>query len=263
MKKPKFGNWIRVRIVLIFLAIGVVLAAGALLVSDPLWRIMLAAVAAAPLGMGLFLAYVHTLFGVGGVQRRLWGAVLDALVWDGAGEALDIGTGQGALAVMLAARRSSARVVGVDLWAADWEYSRGACERNAAALGVADRVRFERASAAALPFEDARFDAVVSHFVFHEVKDGGGALGAFAEAVRVLKPGGALAVQDMFLDARVYGEASALVGKLQAMGLQDVRLVKLSARVRIPWGLGGRRVLGCAGLVTGVKRVSVERVTPS
>lgn len=254
MKKPKFGNWIRVRIVLIFLAIGVVLAAGALLVSDPLWRIMLAAVAAVPLGMGLFLAYVHTMFGVGGVQRRLWGAVLGALVWDGAGEALDIGTGQGALAVMLAARRPGARVVGVDLWAADWEYSRGACERNAAALGVAERVRFERASAAALPFGDGSMDAVVSHFVFHEVKGGDGALGAFAEAVRVLKPGGALAVQDMFFDARVYGEASVLVGKLQAMGLDEVRLVKLSARVRIPWGLGGQRVLGCAGLVTGVKR---------
>lgn len=253
--KAKFGNWIRVRIVLTFLLIGVALAVGALLVvADPLWRMAVWAVAAVPLGTGLYLAYVYAMFGVGGVQRRLWGAVLDALDWDGAGEALDVGTGQGALAVMLAARRPGARVVGVDLWAADWEYSKGACERNAAALGVADRVRFERASAATLPFGDARFDAVVSHFVFHEVKDGGGALGAFAEAVRVLKPGGALAVQDMVFDACVYGDVGALVGKLQAMGLQDVRLVKLSARVRIPWGLGGRRVLGCAGLVTGVKR---------
>lgn len=251
--KAEFGNWIRLRIVVTFLLIGAALAGVAFLVGDPVWRIAVGAVAAVPLGTGIFLSYVYLMFGAGGVQRRLWDSVLDALVWDGAGDALDIGTGQGALAVGLAQRWPQARVVGVDLWAADWAYSKDACVRNARAMGVAERVRFERASAAALPFGDASMDAVVSHFVFHEVKDGGGALGAMAEAVRVLKPGGAMAVQDMFFDHRVYGEAGALVEKLRAMGLVDVRLVRLSARVRIPWGMGGRRVLGCAGLVTGVK----------
>ena len=250
----KFGNWIRLRIVLTFLAVGVALAAGALLVGDPVWRWGVLGAAAVPLGMGVFLTYVYLMFGAGGVQRRLWDSTLDALAWDGTGEALDIGTGQGALAVGLAVRKPAARVVGVDLWAADWEYSKAACEANARALGVGERVSFQRASAAALPFGDATMDAVVSHFVFHEVKDGGGALGAMAEAVRVLKPGGALAVQDMFFDRRVYGEAAALVVALRAMGLEDVQLARLSARVRISWGLGGRRVLGCAGLVTAVKR---------
>ena len=258
-----FGNWIRLRIVVTFLLAGLVIgaamaAAAWLLAPDVRIQLAMWAVAALPLGIGLYLSYVDLMFGAGGVQRRLWNVVLDALVWDGSGEALDIGTGQGALAVMLAVRKPAARVIGVDLWAADWEYSKAACERNAVALGVQDRVRFERASAAALPFGDESMDAVVSHFVFHEVKDGvagvQGALGAFAEAVRVLKPGGALAVQDMFFDARVYGEAGALAAKLRAMGLDEVKLSRLSARTRIPWGLGGRRVLGCAGLVTAVKR---------
>ena len=190
----------------------------------------------------------------GGVQRKLWDVVLSRLAWQGQGEALDIGTGQGALAVRLAMKLPLARVTGVDLWAADWAYSKAACEQNAVAMGVGDRVSFSRASAAALPFADASMDAVVSHFVFHEVGDGGGPMGALKEAVRVLKPGGAFAVQDMFLDHHVYGDVDALLDKLRAWGLEDVRLARLSELTPIPWGMGGRRVLGCAAVIVGVKR---------
>ena len=253
--KARFGNWIRSRIVLTFLAAGVTLAGGGWLVGDPLWRGLVWAVAVVPLGIGLFLTYLYFMFSeAGGVQRKLWDVVLGRLAWDGVGEALDIGTGQGALACGLAVRKPAARVTGVDLWAADWAYSKAACERNAVALGVGDRVTFKRASAAALPFADASMDAVVSHFVFHEVGDGGGPLGALKEAVRVLKPGGALAVQDMFFDRKVYGDVDALLRELQARGLGDVRVLRLSELTRIPWGMGGQRVLGCAGVIVGVKR---------
>jgi ubiquinone/menaquinone biosynthesis C-methylase UbiE len=192
----------------------------------------------------------------GGVQRKLWDVVLGQLAWDGQGEALDIGTGQGALAVALAVRKPLARVTGVDLWATDWAYSKAACERNAAALGVGDRVRFARVSAAALPFDDASMAAVVSHFVFHEVRDGGGPLGALKEAVRVLKPGGAFSVQDMFFDRRIYGDVDVLLATLREWGLEAVLVSPLSDLTRIPWGMGGRRVLGCAGVIVGVKRGS-------
>lgn len=250
--RADFGNWIRLRIVLTFLMAGAALALVGLLLADPLLRAGAWAVAVFPLGMGAFLAYLFIAFSERGgrVQRRLWELVLGRLDWDGAGEALDVGTGQGALAVGLAARATGARVTGVDLWAADWEYSQAACERNARAMGVGDRVRFERASAAALPFADASMDAVVSHFVFHEVRDGGGPLGGLAEAARVLKPGGALAVQDMFLDPRIYGAREALIASLRGMGLTDVKLTPLRELMPIPWGMGGRRVLGAAALVT-------------
>ena len=253
--RVRFGNWIRVRILLAWLTVGVALAVAGALVSDPLGRLVLWLAAAPPLGIGLFLSYLHAAFSDRGgrVQRRLWAVVLDRLAWDGRGQALDIGTGQGALAIGLAQRFADARVVGVDLWAADWEYSRAGCLRNAGAAGVADRVRFERASAAALPFPDATFDAVVSHFVFHEVRDGGGPKGALGEAVRVLRPGGRFCVQDMFLDRRLYGRVEDLLDMLRACGLREVALSRLADLGPIPRGMGGRRVLGAAGVITGLR----------
>ena len=252
----RFGNWIRARILLTHLAVGTGLVATGLLFSDPLVRGLIWAAAAVPLGIGVFLTYLFTAFAEsgGGMQRRLWTLVLDRTAWNGQGEALDVGTGQGALAVGLAMRFPTARVVGMDLWAADWAYSMAACEANARAAGVADRVRFERASAATLPVADGSMDLVVSHFVFHEVKDGGGPLGALKEAVRVLRPGGFLCVQDMFLDRRLYGDVQTLLRTLEDWGLKDVRFSRLADLIRIPWGMGGRRVLGAAGLITAVKR---------
>lgn len=253
--RVRFGNWIRVRILLAWLTVGVALAVAGALVSDPLGRLVLWLAAAPPLGIGLFLSYLYAAFSDrgGGVQRRLWAVVLDRLAWDGRGQALDIGTGQGALAIGLAERLPAVRVVGVDLWAAGWEYSRAACERNARAAGVADRVRFERASAAALPFPDGTFDAVVSHFVFHEVRDGGGPRAALREAVRVLRPGGRFCVQDMFLDRRLYGRVEELLDMLRACGLREVAFSRLADLGPVPWGMGGRRVLGAAGVIIGLR----------
>lgn len=248
-----FGNWIRIRIPVIHLIVGAVLTGLGLLLPAP-WRWLSLGLAVLPLGIGAFILYLYWAFGPGGVQRRLWSLTLDGLDWNGAGEALDIGTGQGALILNLLARRPAARGVGIDLWAADWDYSRAACERNARAMGVADRVRFEPASAAELPFPDASMDAVVSHFVFHEVKDGGGPRAALAEALRVLKPGAPLAVQDMFLDRRLYGDVPALVAQLKAWGLTDVRFDRLADLIRIPRGMNGARALGRAARITGRKR---------
>src|SRR5438105_936996 len=57
----------------------------------------------------------------------------------------------------------------------------------AAAQPGAARISWQQADAAALPFEDARFDAVVCQFgvMFFPDKPGG-----YREAARVLKPGG-------------------------------------------------------------------------
>jgi len=145
-------------------------------------------------------------------------------------------------------------------------YSGAARVRNARAAVVAGRVRFERASATALPYPDGTFDAVVSHFVFHEVRDGGGPRAALREAVRVLRPGGRFCVQDMFLDRRLYGRIEDLLDMLRACGLREVAFSRLADLGPIPWGMGGRRVLGAAGVITGLRCAaapSASRTSPS
>jgi len=90
---------------------------------------------------------------------------------------LDVGTGTGAAAFLLARRWTDADVVGVDLAAA--------MVAEAARLTppeVAARVRFEVADAAELPFDDGAFD-LVTH---------ANMLPFFDEIARVVAPGGAV-----------------------------------------------------------------------
>ena len=95
----------------------------------------------------------------------------------GATAVLDIGAGEGQVARLAAAQAGVSRVVGVD---PSW-----------AQLAVARRrgggVSYTRAGAAALPFGDGAFDAVIACLVFEHIDDADTAL---AEVGRVLRPGG-------------------------------------------------------------------------
>jgi SAM-dependent methyltransferase len=97
------------------------------------------------------------------------------------GRMLDIGCGAGAMARAVADARPDLEVHGCDL-------SRPAL---AAAATQPDRVRLLRATAAALPYGDAVFDAALMMDVLEHLDDPGRAL---AEAARVLLPGGTLHV---------------------------------------------------------------------
>jgi cyclopropane fatty-acyl-phospholipid synthase-like methyltransferase len=67
----------------------------------------------------------------GNVQNHIWELVLEHLVWNGEGQALDIGCGNGPLTIKLAHKYGGAQVVGIDYWGEKWEYSKNICERNA------------------------------------------------------------------------------------------------------------------------------------
>jgi len=69
---------------------------------------------------------------------------------------LDVGTGSGKAARLLASRYPTAEVVGIDLSPAMIEAA-----RRLLPDGLADRVRYEVADASALPFEEEAFDLVV------------------------------------------------------------------------------------------------------
>ena len=100
---------------------------------------------------------------------------------------LDIGTGTGAILPLLARRvPPGGRVVGVDISPAMLSRARRRC-------GGLPRVELVEADAAALPFVDASFDAVLSTFGMSAVADG---RAVAAQALRVLRPGGRLAAVD-------------------------------------------------------------------
>ncbi len=250
-----FGNWICRQIVLGFLIAGVVLIGLAVIIQIPLIRVVLGVGAGVLLIIFAYLTYVYYQFSErgGGVQRRLWTLVIDHLDCERCGQILDIGTGNGALAVLAAVKYLDAQVTGIDYWGAAWEYSQQVCEQNAAAMGVSERTRFQKASAAKLPFEDGAFDAAISHFVFHEVADAPDKQDVIREALRVIRKGGAFAFQDMFLDTELYGDIDGLLGTIRSWGIEDVRFVDAGKVLNLPRLLKHPRVLGKAGLIYGRK----------
>jgi ubiquinone/menaquinone biosynthesis C-methylase UbiE len=252
--EPDFGNWIRLRRVVVLLIASTGLLTASAVLPSP-WNWLLAMVAIAGLAMGLFLLFIHYQFDDrgGGVQRQLWTLTLDHLDGKRQGIALDVGTGNGSLAVMLAMQNESLRVTGVDLWNPDWEYSIDQCEQNAIRAGVRERVTFERASADDLPFPNDAFDNVVSHFVFHEVTSASDKLDVVQEALRVLKRGGHFSFHDMFFDAALYGSANELVELLKSAGVESVRLVDSRALLRVNRVLMGKRILGNCAILCGRK----------
>lgn len=98
-----------------------------------------------------------------------------------AGRILDVGTGPGYLPIRIAAQAPGLELDGIDLSPAMVRIAR----KHAAKQGVADRVRFQRAPAAELPFDDGSFDLVISTLSFHHWAR---PLECLAELHRVLKP---------------------------------------------------------------------------
>lgn len=204
---------------------------------------------------GVYFVYARHAFSPRGknIQSKLWAAVLDRLDWDGKGQALDIGCGNGPLTIALAQRHPDGRVTGIDTWGKAWDYAKTACERNAKAAGVAVQTDFQKASASALPFEDETFDAAVSNFVFHEVGDTKDKRALIKEALRVVEKGGRFAFQDLFLVKQIYGEIDDLLETIRRWGIAEVGFVDTSASAFIPTALKLPFMVGKVGILYGIK----------
>ncbi len=101
------------------------------------------------------------------------------------GRLLDVGCGGGHLAVAIASARDDARITGLDLSPDQIRRAR----RRARPFG--ERVAFVEGSALEQPFSDGSFDMVVS---VGSIKHWPDRPRGLAECVRVLRPGGTLAV---------------------------------------------------------------------
>lgn len=104
---------------------------------------------------------------------------------------LDIGSGIGGPARTLAAE-FGCQVIGLDITAAFCE----AAEMLTTKVGLDDRVTFQQGNALDLPFENERFDVVWTQNTIMNIAD---KRKVFAEAYRVLKPGGLLPLEAILL----------------------------------------------------------------
>ena len=66
--------------------------------------------------------------------------------------------------------------------------------RNVAAAGLVDQIVLEKVDAKRLPYADGRFSAVISNSIVHHIP---APIGVLADAVRVLRAGGALFIRDL------------------------------------------------------------------
>ena len=125
------------------------------------------------------------------------------------------------------------------------------CEKNAQMEGVADQIDFQKGDAAKLDFLDETFDAVVSNFVFHEVRTAKDKRDVVKEALRVVKKGGVFSFQDMFSQKSLYRDMEEFVRILKKEGISEVHCIGnlekkldfIPRFVTTPWMIRGMGII--------------------
>jgi ubiquinone/menaquinone biosynthesis C-methylase UbiE len=146
-----------------------------------------------------------------------WRALLGMLQVESAWHVLDVGTGFGVMALELAAQ-GVRRVTAVDHDAAKLDVARQLAS-DLAAEGALDAawdagLRFERAEASGLPFDDEAFDLALARLLYQHLDD---PVRVSEELCRVLRPGGFACVWDVDDQlSLLYPEVSDAFSRLHA-----------------------------------------------
>jgi arsenite methyltransferase len=128
---------------------------------------------------------------------------------------LDIGCGRGLLLIRAAKNLTSGKAIGADHWQGTMEYSYTSemVKENASIEGVENQIEIMNADAQALPFENDKFDIVMTSLMMHHVPDTSKAI---SEMIRVLKPQGALIFADV--------GAHRFIDELKIAGIIDIQI---------------------------------------
>jgi len=128
---------------------------------------------------------------------------------------LDVGCGGGRTVAKLAARAQNGVVHGIDYAPA----SVAAAQRHNRTLVDLGRVRIQEASVEALPFDSDTFDlvtAIETHFWWQDLNRG------MRESLRVLKPGGRMAVIAEFYNGGKHARYAERLARWTSMAVLDV-----------------------------------------
>jgi arsenite methyltransferase len=162
---------------------------------------------------------------------EVWNRILDDLRLQGDETVLDMGCGRGAVLLATAKRLPRGRAIGIDLWQADQtDNSPSATLANAELENVADRIELHTADMTALPLDDNSVDVTVSSLAIHNIPSHEGRRQALGEAMRVLRPGGRLAIADL-------RETRQQAAHLRERGWNNVRRISIGWRMWYggPW----------------------------
>lgn len=251
----EYGNWIRIRILVILGLSALGAAALNLLPLGNGYHLILWALFAFLLISFLFPLYSYIMFSQHGgrFQEKLYDLIIHSLGEVVTGRILDIGSGNGVLAVKLALRYPGVNVVGMDYWGKDWEYSKTICDKNAQRASVDSRVTFQKGDAAKLDFSSESFDGAISNLTFHEVKTVANKRLVLKEALRVVKPGGKFAFIDYFYDEIFYGKGTDFEDFLKELKLTCYECKCMADVMPVPALLKHPKILGKVGIIWGEK----------
>ena len=122
---------------------------------------------------------------------------------------------------------SPGRVVAVD----QSPYLVEVAQRLAAEEGMSDRIRFEVGDAQHLTAPEAAFDAVIAHTVISHVPDPRAVL---AEARRVVRPGGVVAIFDGDYASLTFGQPDPVQGKRDDEAIQAAMVAQPRVMRQMP-----------------------------
>ena len=166
----------------------------------------------------------------------------------------EIGYGQGYLTMELALALKTGKVIGIDLLGEWFNYR--VTRWIATRMGLKERIALATSSSTRLPFREETFDAVVSFLALQDIKktmDNEGVLKTVAEACRIVKKNGTIALaDDSFPSCRPQGDQGTLfdaikyhwygllpsteeiIECMERNGIPDVKVLTYHVKERLP-----------------------------